>query len=235
VPQIIDLEKAKLNAANAALEHVKDGMVLGIGTGSTVAHFIKLLGKRKRSEKLKLEVVPTSHQSALLLIEQGFKIASLDEYPELDLAIDGADEVDASLNLVKGGGAALAREKIVMCSAKEVVIIVDHTKLVTALGEKNPIPVEVLPFAWRVVSKRLEKLGGVPKLRDAGKAKDGPVVTDNGNFILDVSFPPIQQPSKLEQEIKAIPGVVEVGIFTNLTRLAYVGYESGVKKLTKTT
>ena len=227
--------EVKRRAALAALQHVEDGMVLGLGTGSTVAEFIKLLGEKVKNEGWKLCGVPSSYQSYLLAIEHGVAIVSLDAYPELDLTVDGADEVEpATLTLVKGGGAALAREKVIGMAARRTIIIADHTKLVSRIGEKAPIPVEVLPFARGFVEKKLSELGGQPQLRLAGKVKDGPVVTDNGNFILDVKFPPIEKPRELELKIKEIPGVVEVGIFTGIANEAYIAYPDQVKHLTPT-
>ncbi|MCD6409537.1 MAG: ribose-5-phosphate isomerase RpiA [Candidatus Verstraetearchaeota archaeon] len=224
--------EVKRRAALAAFQHVEDGMVLGLGTGSTVAEFIKLLGERVR-EGWKLYGVPSSYQSYLLAIKHGIAIASLDAYPELDLTVDGADEVEpATLTLVKGGGAALAREKVIGMAARRTIIIADYTKLVSRIGEKAPIPVEVLPFARSFVEKKLGELGGQPQLRLAGKVKDGPVVTDNGNFILDVKFPPIENPKELEFKIKELPGVVEVGIFTGIASEAYIAYPDQVKHLT---
>jgi ribose 5-phosphate isomerase A len=223
----------KKKAAEAALLEVRDGQILGIGTGSTVALFIELLGKRVSAEGMKVLGIPTSYQSAYLAAENGIKITTLDEHPVLDLAVDGADEVDGDLNLIKGGGAALAKEKVVDSSAKRFVVIADETKFVRSLGSKVPLPVEVLPFARRTVEKCLRVLGGEPVLRDGGDRKDGPLITDNGNFIIDVKFKKIENPSALEYELKRIPGIVEVGLFVNLADTVYLGSESGVKKLNR--
>jgi len=226
----MNVEEAKRKAALAALELVKDGMVIGLGTGSTVAYFIEALGE-KAKEGLRIKGIPTSYQAYLKALEKGLPLTTLDEAQRIDLAVDGADEVDMSLNLVKGMGAALTREKVIDSAAKLLAIIVDSSKLVRRLGETKPIPVEVLPFAYTYVAGKLKDLGGEPKLRMAGEVKDGPVVTDNGNFILDVEFQPIQYPAKLEEEIKRIPGVVEVGIFTGLADIVYVGYPDKVEVL----
>ncbi len=226
-------EKAKQAAALAALELVEDGMTIGLGTGSTTAYFIEALGRRVK-EGLRIKGVPTSYQAYLKAIESGIPLTTLEEAVELDLAVDGADEVDENLNLIKGMGAALAREKVVDSAAKRLIIVVDESKVVKRLGETKPVPVEVLPFAQRYVSRKLKELGGEPKLRLAGEVKDGPVVTDNGNFIIDARFPPIEKPTELEQSIKRLPGVVEVGIFVNMVDVVYVGSTSGVvKKLVK--
>lgn len=230
---LVDIEKAKLMAARVALSHVTSNMVLGVGTGSTVAYFVKLLAEKSLKESLRVEIVPTSYQSMHLAIKNGLRVTTLDEHPELDLAIDGADEIDQKLNLIKGRGAALTKEKVVASSAKEFVVIADSTKFVKTLGEKHPVPVEVMPFAWKTVLRQLERLGGEPVLREAKDGKDGPVVTDNGNLIIDVKFHSIQNPEEVEAKIKLVPGVVEVGLFTSLASIAYIGYEDRVEKLTR--
>jgi ribose 5-phosphate isomerase A len=228
----LSLEEAKRRAAEEAVKLVEDGMVVGLGTGSTAAYFIEALGRRVK-EGLKVRGVPTSYQAYLKALEAGVPTARLEEVATIDLAVDGADEVDLALNLLKGMGAALAREKVVDSMALQLVVVVDETKVVRRLGETKPVPVEVLPFAYSYVAKKLKELGGEPKLRMAGEVKDGPVVTDNGNFILDAKFPPIQRPAELEEKIRRIPGVVEVGIFTGLARRAFVGSLKGVKELTR--
>jgi ribose 5-phosphate isomerase A len=228
----LSLEEAKRRAAEEAVKLVEDGMVVGLGTGSTAAYFIEALGRRVE-EGLKVRGVPTSYQAYLKALEAGVPTARLEEVATIDLAVDGADEVDLALNLLKGMGAALAREKVVDSMALQLVVVVDETKVVRRLGETKPVPVEVLPFAYSYVAKKLKKLGGEPKLRMAGEVKDGPVVTDNGNFILDAKFPPIQRPAELEEEIRRIPGVVEVGIFTGLAKRVFVGSLKGVKELTR--
>lgn len=225
------LIEGKKRAAQAALSEVRDGQILGIGTGSTVAIFIEMLAERIEKEGLKVLCVPTSYQSAYLAMEKGLRLTTLEEHPILDLAVDGADEVDNKLNLIKGGGAALTREKIVDSAAKRFIVIADEGKLVERLGVKTPVPVEVIPMAWRTVANSVRILGGDPRLRDGGDRKDGPLVTDNGNFILDIKFDEINDPRALEFELKRIPGVVEVGLFVNLANAAYIGSEKGVKKI----
>ncbi|MCQ8892971.1 MAG: ribose-5-phosphate isomerase RpiA [Candidatus Methanosuratincola sp.] len=222
----------KLRAAEAALKEVSDGQVLGIGTGSTVAVFIGLLGKRVKEEGLDLICVPTSYQSAYLAVENGLRLSTLDEHPTLDLAVDGTDEIDPNLNLIKGGGAALTKEKVVDSSAKRFVVIADSSKLVERIG-KFPLPVEVLPFARAKVMRAIAVMGGEPRLRDGGDRKDGPLVTDNGNFIVDASFKEIIDPRALEIEIKMVPGVVEVGLFVGLAHCAYLGDGAGVRILSR--
>lgn len=223
--------EGKRRAAQAALDEVKDGQILGIGTGSTVAIFIEMLAERIRNDGLTVMCVPTSYQSAHLALERGIRLTTLEEYPTLDLAVDGADEVDRDLNLIKGGGAALTREKIVDSAAKRFVVIADESKLVEKLGSKSPVPIEVIPMSWRRVANMVKVLGGEPRLRDGGNRKDGPVVTDNGNFILDIKFLEIEDPRALEFELKRIPGVVEVGLFVNMASAAYIGSAKGVKKI----
>ena len=218
----------KRKAAEAALAEIKDGQVIGIGTGSTVAILIELLGERISREGLEVLGVPTSYQSAYLASASSIRLTTLDEHPSLDLAIDGADEVDESLNLIKGGGAALTKEKVVDTASKRFVVIADASKRVKELGAKMPVPIEVLPFARRTVEKSIGILGGDPKLRDGGDRKDGPLVTDNGNFIIDAQFGAIKDARALEFELKRIPGIVEVGLFVNLADAAYFGNEVGV-------
>jgi len=221
----------KRRAAEAALAEVKDGQVLGLGTGSTVAIFIELLGEKIKKKGWKILGVPTSYQSAYLAAENGIQLTTLDEHPVLDLAVDGADELDKRLNLIKGGGAALTREKIVDSSAKRFVVIADGAKLVERLGAKTPVPIEVLPVARMTAAKRISILGGKPKLRDGGDRKDGPLITDNGNFIIDAEFGAIDDPQALEFVLKRIPGVVEAGLFVNLAHTAYLGTDKGVRRL----
>ena len=220
----------KRKAAEAALAEVKSGMVLGLGTGSTVEIFIELLAE-KFKDGLKVIGVPTSYGTAALAAEKGIPLTTLDEHPVLDLAVDGADEVDGGLDLIKGGGAALTREKIVDSAAKRFVVIADCSKLVEKLGTKFQVPIEVLPIARKVVSKRIRLLGGEPKLRDGGDRKDGPCITDNGNFIIDAKFDGIPDARALEFELKRIPGIVECGLFVNMAHTAYLGSEAGVQRL----
>ncbi len=189
-------------------------MAVGLGTGSTVFFAMERLGERIAGEGLSFTGIPTSYQAAIRARRYGIPLAGLDEYPELDVAIDGADQVDPALNLIKGRGAAHLREKCVCDAAREVIIVVDPSKTVDTLSA--PVPVEVLPFALAGVSRRLSLLGAAPVLRE-GVKKDGPVVTDNGNFILDCDFGAIGEPKGLETAIAAIPGALECGLFTAYT------------------
>ena len=218
---------AKRLAGEAAAELVKSGMVVGLGTGSTVAWTIKRLGEMIKEEGLDFWGVPTSFQAENLAIASGIKLTTLNSHPVLDLAIDGADQVDHNLYVIKGGGAAHTREKVVACSARRFVIVADESKYVQKLTW--PVPVEVLPFAFRLVERRLRDLGGKPVLR-LGKMKDGPVITDNGNFVMDVDFGVIEDPKGLAAKISPIPGVVEHGIFDNLDEL-YLARAGGVERI----
>ncbi len=223
--------KAKLNCAKEAVKLVEDGMVLGIGSGSTVELFLKELGKRIRSEELEIYGVPSSYQSHIVAVENGIKVVDLIQFPELDLCIDGADQIDSSLNCIKGGGGALTREKIVASASKRFVIIADESKLVEKLS--MPVPVEVMAFAYGFVAKEIEKIGGSCNLR-IGSGKVGPVVSDNGNFIVDCDFGIVENPKELEVKLNLIPGVVENGIFcSSMVDRVIVGTEDGVRILEK--
>ncbi|WP_410509438.1 ribose 5-phosphate isomerase A [Methanosarcina hadiensis] len=218
-------EKRAAGVAAAGL--VSSGMVVGLGTGSTVAYTIKELGRRVKEEGLDILGVVTSYQSEMLAIDAGIRLTTLSQNPELDIAIDGADQIDSGLRAIKGGGAAHTREKIVSMSAKRFVVVADESKTSTQLGK--PVPVEVLPFAKELTVNKIRGLGGEPELRSAVK-KDGPVITDNGNFILDVDFGVIRDPEALALQISAIPGVVEHGIFCNVDEL-YTGNKDGSVKI----
>lgn len=203
------LTAAKRAAGYMAADRVKDGMVIGLGTGSTVYFALERLSCRIR-EGLQVSGVPTSYQTARRAHEYGIPLTTLDEYPVLDLAVDGADQVDMRFSLIKGRGAALTREKCVAAAALSFVVIIDTQKLVSSLSA--PVPVEVIPFAIRPVMAQLETLGCSTALRE-GVKKDGPVITDNGNFVVDCSFSSLGHPGELERSIKLIPGVVESGLF----------------------
>ena len=206
----------------AAAGLVQNGMVCGIGTGSTVAFLIEELGRRTREEKLKIIGVPTSFQSKILCQAYGIKVKDPQDCTELDLAIDGADEVDPELNAIKGGGAAHTREKIVAAMAEQFVIIVDDSKLVPELGTTFPVPVEIIPSALSFVDERVKQWGGESKLR-MGVRKDGPVVTDNGQFVLDVRFKVGTDLRKIDANLHQLPGVVETGLFFGLAKQVLVG------------
>jgi len=221
-------EDAKRRAALEAVKNVEDGFVIGIGSGSTVAYAISELGRRIREEKLRILGVPTSYKTFLLAVEHGIPITTLDEYPELDLDIDGADQIDEELNLIKGRGGALTREKIVAAASKTLIIVADETKLTSPLGKGQLLPIEVLPFALPLVTNRIKGMGGKPKLRER-KDGSGPYMTDNGSFILDVDFGIIKDPLRLDENLKRIPGVIETGLFIGMTEKAYIGTATDVK------
>jgi ribose 5-phosphate isomerase A len=224
-------EEAKKLVALAAVKHVKDGFVVGLGSGSTAAYVIQEIGRLIQEDGLHVLGVPSSSQAFLLAVHSGIPVTTLDEHPSLDLAIDGADEVDKRLDMIKGGGGALTREKIVASAAKQVVIVADESKLVETLGSFK-VPVEVLPFALGAVTKSILELGGKSLLRE-GKGKVGAVVTDNGNYILDVDFGLIDDSEELNQQLKLIPGVIETGLFVGLADVVYLGKCDGVIKLEK--
>jgi ribose 5-phosphate isomerase A len=226
---IVDI--CKLQVSQKALSHVRDGIVLGLGTGSTVAMFIKLLAEMVRSNGLNIRCVATSYQSEHLALNLGLNVLPLESFSCIDLAVDGADEVDGRMALIKGGGAALTREKVVASMAKEYIVIVDYTKLSSRIGEKKPVPVEVLPYAWRYVMERIREINGKPFLRSGGEYKDGPLITDNGNFIIDAYFGVIEDPEELEYKINSIAGVVECGVFVGLAKRIYVGYVDRVDEI----
>lgn len=228
----MSIEECKGKAAMAALAEIADGMVLGLGTGSTVEHFAALLSGEVR-KGLRIKVVPTSYHSIQMALKYGFEVLPIELVNEVDLIVDGADEVDRRLNMIKGRGAALAREKVVACMASRRVYIVSYDKVVDKLCSTKPIPVEVLPFAYKYVMRKLEELGGEPELREAGRFKDGPLVTDNGNFIIDVYFKPLDDPHELELRIKRIPGVVEVGLFCGIADVVYIGKPDGLEVLAR--
>lgn len=227
------IQVQKQKAALEAVKHVKDGFTVGLGSGSTAAFAIKALGELVKTKKIRILGVPTSYQSFLLAVECGIQITTLEEHPVIDVTIDGADQLTSELYLIKGGGAALAREKIVAVSSKQNVIIADEKKKVRMLGQNNQfVPIEVMPFALPLVKQKLADIGANPVIRD-GKRKLGPVITDNGNVILDTFFGEINNPSELQIKIKMIPGVVETGLFIGLTNVAYIGKDISVEKIVK--
>ncbi|MBN2111457.1 MAG: ribose-5-phosphate isomerase RpiA [Methanosarcinaceae archaeon] len=212
----------KKAAGLAAAGLIKDGMVVGLGTGSTTAYTIAELGRRV-DEGLDITAVVTSYQSEMLAIDAGITLTSLAEHPELDIAIDGADQIDTALNVIKGGGAAHTREKVVSFSAERFVIVADESKYSAQLD--HYVPLEVLPYARELVSKFVRKIGGDPVLRLASR-KDGPVISDNGNFIIDVSFGVIEDPAAISALLSRGAGIVEHGIFTNVDEV-YIGKMDG--------
>ena len=221
----MDLQnQMKKAVAQAAVDQIQNGMILGLGSGSTAALMIEALAIKIKSGEIKDVVgVTTSFQGEVLASELGIPLKSLSSVSEIDLAIDGADEVDPKFQLIKGGGACHVQEKLVAALAKRFIVVVDSTKLVEKLNLDFKLPVEVLPSAWKQVQKTLINLGGEGNLRMAQK-KAGPIVTDQGNLILDLTFRNgIDQPELLESQINNIPGVLENGLFVNLTDEVLVG------------
>jgi ribose 5-phosphate isomerase A len=225
----MSMDDLKRQAAIAALDAVKDGMVVGLGTGSTASHFIRELGVRVK-DGLLVHGIPTSEESNRLAIEVGVPLITLRENVTIDVTVDGADEVSDGLDLIKGLGGALVREKIVAHASKKLIIVVDESKLTERLGQKAPVPVEVVPFAVDVVRAQLVLWGGDPRLRE----KEGkPFVSDNGNLILDWWHGLIDQPWALEKQIKGVTGVVDSGIFANVASEVIVATSRGIRRLSR--
>jgi ribose 5-phosphate isomerase A len=225
------LEHAKRAAGYKAADMIEEGMVVGLGTGSTVYFMIERLSERVKGG-LTITGIPTSFQTALRARDVKIPLTTLDDNPVIDIAVDGADEVDQKLRLIKGRGAAHLREKCMAAAAKRFVVVVDEQKIVKKLGAA-PVPVEVLPFAIMPVLIEFRRLGCVPVIRDAVK-KDGPVITDNGNFVVDCSFKEIKNPEKLEAALASIPGVVGSGLFCGFTEktTVIIGGKKKVKIIT---
>ena len=226
-------EDAKRRAASEAAGYVEDGFVVGLGSGSTAAYAIREIGRRVREEGLRVLGVPSSYSAFLLAVKSGIPLTTLNEHPILDLDIDGADQIDRRLNLIKGMGGALTREKIIAASSRKFIVVADETKLTSSLGEGQPIPIEILPFALPLVIDRIRRIGGRPKLRER-KDGSGPYITDNGNFILDVDFGAVDEPAKLEMRLKGIPGVIETGLFLGMAQEAIIGTKDGIKVIRRT-
>lgn len=221
-----DMDPVKLmkqEVGRAAAAQVKSGSIVGLGTGSTTAFAIQFIGERLAAGEITDIVgIPTSFQASVLAKKHGIPLTTLDEAPRIDIAIDGADEVDPQQNLIKGGGAAHTREKVVDGLAERFVVVVDSSKLVDKLGSTFALPVEVLPMAVAPVTRALTALGGTPELR-MGVNKDGPVITDQGNMVLDVKFTGIDNPAELEKTVNNIPGVLENGLFVGLADEVLIG------------
>ncbi|MBX3319230.1 MAG: ribose-5-phosphate isomerase RpiA [Nitrospira sp.] len=225
---IHDLDGLKKAAALQAVGFVYDGMVVGLGTGSTARHMVIALGEQVRTG-LKLRGVPTSQETAALAREVGIPLLDSENRWEIDVAIDGADQVDPAFNLIKGGGGALLKEKIVAASAKQFIVMVDHTKQVPMLGGSFPLPIEVVPFGWGSTAREIE---GLTKSRVVLRERNGtPFRTESGNFIVDVHIDRIVQPGELETALNLIPGVVETGLFVGRTNVLIVGTPQGVQTL----
>ena len=219
-------EHEKEAAARASLRFIKDGQVVGIGTGSTAAYLIKLLGEQVKNG-LRIRGIPTSERSREQASSLGIALTTLDECPEIDVTVDGADEVDPQLRLIKGGGGALLREKIVASASKQVVIVADSSKRVPVLG-KFGLPVEVIKFAQAVVKKKIEALGSRVSLRQVNGQS---YLTDENNYILDCHFGEIADPERLARQLSDMPGVVEHGLFIGMASVVLVGSDSEIIEL----
>ncbi|MFS1518021.1 ribose-5-phosphate isomerase RpiA [Bacillus sp. SCS-151] len=216
-------------AGEKAVEYITDGMTVGLGTGSTVYWTIKKLGELVKAG-LSIKAIPTSNHTEILARKLNIPLSNFDEIKELDITIDGADEIDAKYNLIKGGGGALLREKLVAISSKQLVIVADETKVVETLG-KFPLPIEVVPFAWQRTAKEItQQLNVLPKLRSV---QNEPYITDNGNFILDCNVSDIHAPAVLHQSLKQVTGVIDTGLFPNMANVVIIGSSDGVQVIEK--
>jgi len=221
-----DLDGLKRAAALKAVDYVKDGMVVGLGTGSTAKHMVIALGEKVRAG-MTLRGVPTSQETATLAKQYGIALIDSDNRWIIDVAIDGADQVDPAFNLIKGGGGALLKEKIVAASAKRFIVVVDHTKRVPVLGGSFPLPIEVVPFGWGSTAREIESL---TKSRVVLRERNHtPFKTEAGNLIVDVHLAQINRPSDLEIALNRIPGVVETGLFIGRTDILIVGTPDGIE------
>lgn len=223
--EALTLEMKKTVGIKAA-HLVGRGDVVGLGTGSTAEFMIEELGRRVREEQLDIVGIPTSFDASVLARGNGIPTGTLDDVDRVDIALDGADEVDPAMNLIKGRGAAHLREKIVDGMAARFIVIVDESKLVERLGTKSPVPLEVLPMSVQPVMRAVEALGGEPVLRMAVH-KDGPVITDQGNMVVDARFAVIDDPDEMERKLNNIPGILENGLFVGLATEILIGRISG--------
>ena len=220
-----DLEKEA--AARASLRYIKDGQVVGLGTGTTASHFVQLLGEQVK-QGLRIRGIPTSVRAAEQATSLGIPLTNFDECQQIDVTVDGADEVDPQLRLIKGGGGALLREKIVASATKQYVIVVDGSKQVATLG-KFPLPVEVIKFAQALIAKKITELGAEVALRRTADGK--PYLTDENNYILDCHFAKIREADGLANKLSDMPGVVEHGLFINMANVVLVARGSEVTEL----
>ena len=224
-------DQQKAQAAQKAVEYINEGQILGLGTGSTVHHFLTALGTRVQ-DGLRVRGVPTSQATATYATQLGIPLLGNDEPWDIDVAIDGADQVDPQLNLIKGGGGALLREKIVARATRQFIVIVDEAKQRPQLGLPFPLPVEILSFGWRTTQQHIEKMGWpAPRREQAGQ----PFLTDNGHYIVDVQIPIIADPASLERTLLQIPGLVECGLFVNMASLVITGTPQGIRLQTSDT
>ncbi len=218
----------KRNAGWRAAEYVEDGMVVGLGTGSTAKYAIEKIGERVEEEDLDIVGIPTSEETKERARKAGIEIIDLTEADGIDLTIDGADEVDPNRNLIKGGGGALLREKIIAHNSQRYIVVVDPSKIVDVLGETFDLPLEILPRWEDGIADCVRKLGCRPKLR---KTDDNPYETDNGNYILDCDFDSIEEPEKLSEDLNEIPGVLENGLFLDIADKIIIGKGKGFEEI----
>jgi ribose 5-phosphate isomerase len=217
------LEMKKLAGAKAA-QLVQEGMIVGLGSGSTAYWLITELGKRNQREDLRITAVPTSRETEKLATQLGIGCTTLNNVDKIDIAIDGADEIDPQWQLIKGGGGALLQEKMVAAFSEKLVIIADHTKLVPHLG-RFPLGIEVIPYGWKIIAGKLQQQYGVNvSLR---QKNNGPFVTDHGHYILDAAFGSIEDPVALDQQLHSIPGIVETGLFIDMVDEVIIAYPDG--------
>ena len=221
----MDKERFKQMAAEKAVEEIHPGAIVGLGTGSTVYYVLLALGEKVR-DGLNITGIATSKQTETISAKQGIPLSTLAERPVIDLTIDGADEIDPSLNLIKGGGGALVREKIIAHASKRLVIVADESKLVSVLGTTFALPVEVLQFGWEATQTAINNICGKSTMRYSGEK---PFLSDNGNYILDCRFDMIRQPAQIELQLNNLPGVVENGLFVSRADKAIIGTTSGVE------
>ena len=221
----MDKERFKQMAAEKAVEEIQPGAIVGLGTGSTVYYVLLALGEKVR-DGLNITGIATSKQTETISAKQGIPLSTLAERPVIDLTIDGADEIDPSLNLIKGGGGALVREKIIAHASKRLVIVADRSKLVSVLGTTFALPVEVLQFGWEATQTAINNICGKSTMRYSGEK---PFLSDNGNYILDCRFDMIRQPAQIELQLNNLPGVVENGLFVSRADKAIIGTTSGVE------
>ena len=226
----MNTENLKKIAAEKATANVKSGMIVGLGTGSTVYYALLKLGATVR-EGLDIVGIPTSAGTEEIAIAQQIPLTTLASHPTIDLTIDGADEVDAHLNLIKGGGAALVREKIIANASKRILIVVDESKVSHVLGTTFPLPVEIVKFGWEATQTEVNRICGrsVLRLTSPQDGSQQPLITDNGNYILDCHFDGIPEPEQVELQLNNIPGVVENGIFVNRADKIIIGTPSGIR------
>ena len=227
--EFLEQEEMKKIAGEKATTYIEDGMIVGLGTGSTVEYVLKKLAELVK-DGLDIKGIPTSMHTRKIAKECEIPLTDLDENPEIDVTIDGADEVDPKLNLIKGGGGALTREKIVAFNSKKEIIVIDESKIVKTLGVNFPLPVEVLKYGWASTKKALETFGCTAELR---KIMNEVYITDNANYILDCDFERIDDPEQLEKDINNVPGVVENGLFVGLVDEVIVGSKQGIMTLGK--